>query len=85
MHCRESIQTRVTQSKGWMCHYTSYTLHLNANESQPEFKNRNETVKESALGFLSVTNIQGWPDKRSEWLTYLHAYWNNRDELSITV
>ena len=57
-------------------------LHLNANPTRIA-EIRNETVKDTNLNSLLVVIPQGWPDKKAECPSHLHAYWNYKDALTV--
>ena len=44
---------------------------------------REETAKDATLSAFREVIMSGWPEKRSDFPTYLHAYWNYRDELTV--
>ena len=58
-------------------------LHLNATPKRVD-QIKKETAKEEVLLSLRAVITQGWPNTRSECLSHLHAYWNYRDELTVT-
>ena len=42
-----------------------------------------ETAKDPTLSALREVIMGGWPERRSHCPVHLHAYWNNRDELTV--
>ena len=64
------------------------TVHealLNVNASPTRVSQiQEETMKDTTLSVLCKIIAEGWPEKRSECPTYLHPYWNYRDELTVS-
>ena len=58
-------------------------LHLNASPLRVS-QIQDETAKDTALSALREIIMHGWPEKRSDCPAYLHAYWNYRDELTVS-
>ena len=57
-------------------------LHFNACPARAS-QIREETAKDTTLSALREVIMHGWPEKRSDCPTYLHTYWNYRDELTV--
>ena len=58
-------------------------MHLNASPTRVK-QIKEETAKDEALHSLRATITQGWPDKRADCPTHLHAYWNYSDQVTVS-
>jgi len=44
---------------------------------------REETANNTTILALRDVIMHGWPEKKSDYPAYLHAYWNYRDEFTV--
>ena len=58
-------------------------MHLDASPTRVK-QIKEETAKDEALHSLRATIPQGWPDKRADCPTHLHAYWNYSDQVTVS-
>ena len=58
-------------------------MHLNASPTRVQ-QIKEETAKDETLHSLRAIITQGWPDKRADCPVHLHAYWNYRDEITVS-
>ena len=58
-------------------------LHLNASPTRV-CQIQEETAKDSTLSSLREVIMRGWPDRRCDCPAALLAYWNYRDELTVS-
>ena len=64
---------------------TVHEVLLNLNVSPTRVPQiQEETTKDTTLSVLSKIITEGWPERRAECPTYLHPYWNYRDELTVS-
>ena len=58
-------------------------MHLNASPTKVQ-QIKEETAKDETLHSLHAIITQGWPEKQADCPAHLHAYWNYRDELTVS-
>ena len=62
-----------------------HELHMHLKASSTGIQQiKEETEKDATLHYLRAIITQGWPDKRADCPTHLHAYWNYLDELTVS-
>ena len=79
--------SRISSCHGEAIHgldVSVYKVHLHLNASPMRVSQiGEETNKDTTLSALREIIMHRWPEKRSNCPTYLHAYWNYWDELTV--